>query len=209
MTEQPRGILRNKAAQAEAAEAIEFDRQQVIKNTLLNSQLRSENSKGDKIRAKLEHAKEVENTPIEGVSEANSKGDHLKWDEINLYNSEQAKNATMKIDEPKTPYSGGFNPKGEYYQDVPGEDGPGEDADDDIPGFELGEGELDNDVAFESLNGGEVIRDPNFVEEDEEEEEEEESAEERHRRFEAIRKQHYHLKAEALHHKVLVSDEED
>jgi len=34
----------------------------------------------------------------------------LKWDEANLYLTEQEKSATMKIDEPKTPYAKHYDP---------------------------------------------------------------------------------------------------
>jgi len=34
----------------------------------------------------------------------------LKWDEANIYLTEQEKSATMKIDEPKTPYAGRYDP---------------------------------------------------------------------------------------------------
>jgi protein phosphatase inhibitor 2 len=34
----------------------------------------------------------------------------LKWDEANLYLTEQEKSATMKIDEPKTPYARRYDP---------------------------------------------------------------------------------------------------
>ena len=35
----------------------------------------------------------------------------LKWDEANLYLTEQEKSSTMKIDEPKTPYAKRYNPE--------------------------------------------------------------------------------------------------
>ncbi|CZR56514.1 related to Glc8 protein [Phialocephala subalpina] len=37
-------------------------------------------------------------------------GMRLKWDEANLYLTEQEKNSTMKIDEPKTPYAKHYDP---------------------------------------------------------------------------------------------------
>ena len=37
-------------------------------------------------------------------------GQRLKWDEVNLYLTEQDRTATMKIDEPKTPYVKHYDP---------------------------------------------------------------------------------------------------
>lgn len=193
MSAMPRGILRNKSDNQSPPENSELDRQEVIRNTRLNAQLASDSSKGDRIRAKLAEAKKEK-------GEGGQDGDHLKWDEINLYKTEQEKNSTMKIDEPKTPYEGGFDPEGEYYRDDVEE----------IPEFTLGKGELDAETAgLTSLGGSEVLANPD-LEEEEEDQPEELTAEERHRRFEEKRKEHYHLKGLALHqNKVGVTDEDD
>ncbi|ODH51078.1 hypothetical protein GX48_02863 [Paracoccidioides brasiliensis] len=80
----------------------------------------------------------------------------LKWDEVNLYLTEQEKSSTMKIDEPKTPYVPRYNPDEDDDDDV--DMGIGADdlavdeldmykvrqhrvRDEDIPGLELGEPE--------------------------------------------------------------------
>lgn len=186
---EPRGILRNRAegSPTDQAETAELDRQEVIRNTRLNAQLASESSEGEKIRAKIAQEK----------ASGEPTHEHLKWDEINLYKTEQEKAATMKIDEPKTPYEGGFDPTGEYYRDDDGDDAPNED----IPDFSLGEGLYETDgVKSQSLNGGEVI--PGEEEDAEEEKEEEKPllAEERHQRFEEMRKKHYHNAALPLKH---------
>lgn len=98
---------------SESAEsnADRLDRQEVIKNTRLNAQLASESSKGDKIRAKIAEAKSHQSDDDGNESHGEKPSDHLQWDEVNLYKTEQEKCATMKIDEPKTPYEGGFNPE--------------------------------------------------------------------------------------------------
>lgn len=186
---EPRGILRNKDEGHPAVhEEGDLDRQEVIRNTKFNAHLTADATKGDRIRAQIAEAKH------------HNGEEHLKWDEINLYKTEQEKAATMKIDEPKTPYEGGFDPLGEYYQ---------EDETEAIPAFTLGESESLPARALESLNGGEVIASPDNEEEaeDEEEKEEEILAEEKHRRFEEMRRKHYHLAAAPLHNKVDISDD--
>lgn len=195
---EPRGILRNKeeGRRRSLANEGDLDRSEVIRNTRLNAQLSAESSKGERIRAKIAEAK--------GANGDSKTPEHLKWDEINLYKTEQEKAATMKIDEPKTPYEGGFNPEGEYYQSD-------DEEDEAIPAFSLGEGQFD---ATSSKPEGEdrIVRDENAVEENEEEEEEESkplSAEERHKKFEEMRKAHYHLAANPLKHRIAVSDDED
>lgn len=201
--DKPRGILRNKSvSERSSSNSDHLDRQEVIKNTRLNAQLASESSKGDRIRAKIAEAKSHQSD--EDEDNVQKQGDHLQWDEINLYKTEQEKSATMKIDEPKTPYEGGFNPEGEYYKD----------DDEEIPEFELGTGEYDNlpEKRSESLNGGEILHDREQEQEQEQDEEESrpvESAEERHKRFEEMRKLHYHMKGNALKHKIEISDDDD
>lgn len=185
------GILKNKADVPPAELPHEFtheDRQQVLANTEFNSHL-TEHTKGERIRAKIAERKKL-------VLE-----EELQWDEANLVYNEMNKSATMKIDEPKTPYTGGVNPKGEYYQE------------DELEPLELG-GLVDqgDEAVVESLNGGVIV--PGEPEESEEPEEPEEAVpeltpEEKHRRFEELRRKHYAGAGNPLHPKVLVSDDED
>lgn len=174
---EPRGILRNKASPT-TEQAEEFDRQAVIRNTRLNALMASD-TRGGLLRAKIAEAKSDGRDPPE----------HLQWDEINLYKTEQEKAATMKIDEPKTPYLGGFDPNGEYYQD--------DDTAEPIPEFTLGESEFEPAPAPEQED-----------EEEQEEEKQELTAEEKHKRFEEMRKAHYHNAANPLKHKIQVPDED-
>lgn len=167
----PRGILRNKDEAKPHPFEENLDRSEVIRNTVLNSKMHSDPTK----------------PPQPDSTTPGENPDHLKWDEINLYKTEQEKAATMKIDEPKTPYEGGFNPEGEYYQ---------EDVDEDIPQFELGKGEAED--AEQSLNGGRILRSESPEEEEEEEEVKPLTAEERHKKFEEKRAAHYHMKAKPL-----------
>lgn len=218
MADSPKGILRNRdEGKSPASHGDTLDRQEVIKNTELNALMNNESTKGDAIRRKIQAAKQQRQgleSAGAGVGVAagapGARGDagvdddtdrHAKWDEINLYKSEQERSATMKIDEPKTPYEGGFDPTGEYYQ---------EDLDEDIPDFELGKSQV-NEEPIQSLNGGEVL--PNDDDDDDDAQQEQQepplTAEERHRRFEEKRKQHYHMKGEALRTKIDISDDDD
>lgn len=131
-----------------------------------------------------------------------SSSQRLQWDEANLYLTEQERTATMKIDEPKTPYAKHYDPS-EDPSDEEMED-PMEDVgarrsrrEDDIPGLSLGEpeeaipertlsAEKRAHVDDESIGGHETDG----------EEMAGLSAEERekHRKFEEARKRHYEMK---------------
>lgn len=49
-------------------------------------------------------------TPSRQGDESEEAGQRLKWDEANLYLTEQERSSTMKIDEPKTPYAKHYDP---------------------------------------------------------------------------------------------------
>ncbi|OAT04846.1 hypothetical protein BDBG_01340 [Blastomyces gilchristii SLH14081] len=95
------------------------------------------------------------------IHHAGGDGDNsprLKWDEVNLYLTEQERTSTMKIDEPKTPYAPRYIPDEDEDDsdvemgidagdlavdelDMYGARKHGGVRDDDIPGLELGEPE--------------------------------------------------------------------
>ncbi|KAL8929558.1 MAG: hypothetical protein Q9208_001227 [Pyrenodesmia sp. 3 TL-2023] len=154
-------------------------------------------------------------------SETNPEG-RLKWDEANLYLAEQEKSATMKIDEPKTPYAKRYEPSAEEEEEMRMLDAEELKVDEldkvkaaerssmregDIPGLELGEPEepfaMDGteDGSGLSRSGSvkgekQVVVDPVRDGGHHGEENVGLSAEERekHRRFEMRRKQHYEMK---------------
>ena len=211
----PRGILKNAAPEATYkkesinefnSEKVRFDRQQVIKNTRLNSELKGLNAKqGELIRKRLANqAKIVAHSVAQNAASALG-DDALKWDEKNLLLNEQEKSATMKIDEPKTPYEGGFNPNNEYYK--PDEDTTGEEEVDDI---DLGEGVEDSKDVIPK-DRIEVVKTETPAENEPaiQEQKKELTPEEKHRLFELKRRQHYHMKGSVLKEPLPVSDSDE
>lgn len=137
----------------------------------------------------------------------------LKWDEANLYLNEGQMGGKMKIDEPKTPFAGHYNPLEDEDEETDAAPlNPDEIVvdeldkaksksrhvkSDDIPGLDLGEPELHAPEA----NDGEkrVMVDLESTGDDEgrhgEDTADMTSEElEKHRKFEQMRKKHYEMK---------------
>jgi protein phosphatase inhibitor 2 len=158
----------------------------------------------------------------EGEDGEEEQGQRLKWDEANLYLTEQERSSTMKINEPKTPYAKHYDPAEDPSDDDMAEpidpkaidmdrvDGvPHEqqghqqqrrrpDVDDEIPGLSLGEPEEEIPENEFSARPRAVHVDSNGSGHDTDGEEYLVglSAEERekHYRFEAMRKKHYEMR---------------
>ncbi|KAK3905503.1 ribosomal L27 protein-domain-containing protein [Staphylotrichum tortipilum] len=159
-------------------------------------------------------------------------GQRLKWDEANLYLTEQERSSTMKINEPKTPYAKHYDPAedpsddDEDMADQSGGSSHNADgqqrrrpADDEIPRLSLGEPEEDvpqPDFAPSSPSRPRAVHvDSNGSGHDTDGEEYLVglSAEERekHRRFEEMRKKHYEMRnvAALLGHPEEEAEEDD
>ncbi|KAL6703409.1 hypothetical protein ACN47E_009668 [Coniothyrium glycines] len=144
-----------------------------------------------------------------GVDHMDENSPQLKWDEANLYLNEQNRDSTMKIDEPKTPYAKQYDPTEdeEEVEMLNAEDLKVDELDskpkrkpkiDDIPEFDLGQPELqeqhahtpesekrvmvDPDVETDAGYHGELL--PNATQEERE----------KHRKFEELRKKHYEMR---------------
>jgi protein phosphatase inhibitor 2 len=137
----------------------------------------------------------------------------LKWDEANLYLTEQEKSSTMKIDEPKTPYAKHYDPTEdeEALHTLDAEDIVVDELDkaqvsrktshareDDIPGLELGEPE--EAIPNSTMDDGDrLVRSGHgkAVHVDESADGEMSGAQlesEKHKKFEELRKRHYEMR---------------
>lgn len=135
----------------------------------------------------------------------------LKWDEANLYLTEQEKSSTMKITEPKTPYANRYDPDEDEdelrtldaneivvdeYDRIGG--GRSRTRDNEIPGLTLGEPEIPSEDIPDERNRIErspsvkgekqVVVDPSA------EDDADHDGKIRHKEFEEMRKKHYEMK---------------
>ncbi|PWY79572.1 hypothetical protein BO70DRAFT_50557 [Aspergillus heteromorphus CBS 117.55] len=180
----PKGILKNSSSQvpqvAQAHETVTIPevstdsvdtKELTLQNTLQNAGRRRSLSNtrpgSSSRRQSLAH--------IHGQPDDSSP--RLKWDEANLYLTEQEKTAKMKIDEPKTPYAPQYNPAEDEEEELAGEDslidaqGVVVDeldqtqkasrkgmAEDDIPELELGEPEEAMNTDTHMTGGDRIVR---------------------------------------------------
>jgi protein phosphatase inhibitor 2 len=157
----------------------------------------------------------------------------LKWDEANLYLTEQEKSSTMKIDEPKTPYAKRYDPAedDEEMHTLDADDIYVDELDkvnaessrshaktrntreDEIPGLSLGEPEEAVPDGEQMERSGSQRSEKAVHVNDDHPDNVGLSAEERekHRKFEEMRKKHYEMKnvANLLGHPEDVDSVED
>jgi protein phosphatase inhibitor 2 len=194
------------------------DKDLTLQNTLQNAGHRRSPS----LRRTSLSRRQSANSPHSGL---NGYGDYddeegnprLKWDEANLYLTEQEKSSTMKINEPKTPYAKRYDPAEdeEEMRILDAQDLRVDELDvlrerraraertreSDIPGLELGEPEEEVPAQSRRNNPGGAREKSVSVDASSEDgaahgEEAGLSREEleKHRRFEEMRKKHYEMK---------------
>lgn len=153
--------------------------------------------------------------PIKGILKRHQQGGangntepHLKWDEDNLMLTEQQKNSTMKIDEPKTPYIR-YNAETDHIYNPP-----------ENLGYRarLGSEELENftldgghDSDRSSASSGKKARQVSISDDewaDSGDEEDDEAAKKRHEEFAKKRAMHYNM-GNILHHPVDEDEDDD
>ncbi|KAF2462733.1 uncharacterized protein BDR25DRAFT_122589 [Lindgomyces ingoldianus] len=224
-SERPKGILKNSSSyrsnsqtsptgegapitQIRSPERPELGRELsekeiVLENTLINAgpahRRSSSNPRGPGSRRQSgTSAHADENSP------------RLKWDEANLYLTEQQRDSTMKITEPKTPYAKQYDPvededeiemlnaeelNVDELDDKPKSRKP---RVDDIPDFDLGEPELEAEHAHTPDSEKRVVVEPDAEGEEGRHGEEfphmTPEEREKHRKFEEMRKRHYEMK---------------
>lgn len=150
----------------------------------------------------------------------------LKWDEANLYLTEQQRDSTMKITEPKTPYAKQYDPMEdeEEIEMLNAEELNVDELDakpkarkkiEDIPEFDLGEPELGTQQPQTPETEKRVIVEPDAEVEAGHHGEEllhmTPEEREKHRKFEAMRKRHYEMKnvKDLLGHPEDLDDDDD
>ena len=137
----------------------------------------------------------------------------LKWDEANLYLTEQEKSSTMKIDEPKTPFAKRYDPAEDEEElrtldaqdlmvdelDKVREGRPRQAREAEIPGLDIGEPEEDVSSIIQNESGriersGSLKGEKQVQVDPEAPDGKGHDGTVRHRHFEEMRKKHYEMK---------------
>ncbi|KAK1244013.1 hypothetical protein MKX08_002151 [Trichoderma sp. CBMAI-0020] len=216
----PRGILKNPSFGSPPSPEQPRDRSLSAKEvTLANTHINAGPRRSSSGAGSRRHSSHSIGDPSEPAQ-------RLKWDEANLYLTEQERSSTMKITEPKTPYAKHYDPAEDPTDDEDGDEdgvaGAGRKtqragAEDDIPGLSLGEPEeeIPERPAHVSRSSSEktVHVEQESVTPSAEEEVLGLTPEERekHRKFEEARKKHYEMKnvAQILGHPEDLDEDED
>ncbi|KAF2754673.1 hypothetical protein EJ05DRAFT_129523 [Pseudovirgaria hyperparasitica] len=155
---------------------------------------------------------------------ADENSPRLKWDEANLYLNEQQQDSTMKITEPKTPYAKQYDPSEDEEEismldanqlnvDELDSKKTGKTAthEDDIPGLDIGEPEIDDPMDHDGEKKVLVDEESLAAQKEEEMKHWTPEEKEKHRKFEETRRKHYEMKnvKDLLGHPENIDEDED
>ncbi|KAK8001650.1 hypothetical protein PG991_013872 [Apiospora marii] len=220
--QRPRGILKNSYQKSPPTSPIKeqdiSEKELTIVNTQANAGHRRSSSAASRPSGSRRQSSRTPSATA-GDDGSDENQQRLKWDEANLYLTEQERTSTMKITEPKTPYAKQYDPA-EDPDDEDMEMGDGGHRGEDIPGLSLGEPE---EEVPEDEFGPPGSRKTSKVHVNDEDATPIHDAEndmlgmtpeerEKHKRFEQLRKKHYEMR-EAVgllgHPEIVDEDAED
>ena len=135
-----------------------LDRGMSEKDVTLQNTLQNAGHRRNSSNARSSISRRQSSTPGPKLTlEEDDNNPRLKWDEVNLYLTEQEKSSTMKIDEPKTPYAKHYEPSEDEIDEMRtldaddlvvdeldkahGQRSRARERESEIPGLELGEPE--------------------------------------------------------------------
>ena len=135
-----------------------LDRGMSEKDVTLQNTLQNAGHRRNSSNARSSTSRRQSSTPgPRSTLEEDENNPRLKWDEVNLYLTEQEKSSTMKIDEPKTPYAKHYEPSDDEVDEMRildaddlvvdeldkanGQRSRARERESEIPGLELGEPE--------------------------------------------------------------------
>ncbi|KAL7625813.1 hypothetical protein AAE478_005036 [Parahypoxylon ruwenzoriense] len=217
----PRGILKNSFQKSPPpASPIKEKDLSEKELTIVNTQANAGHRRSSSATSRTPGSRrQSSRTPTHGAAdEAADTNQRLKWDEANLYLTEQERTSTMKITEPKTPYARHYEPSEDDDDEYDDEMLDGESSRrEEIPGLFLGEPEEeipDSEFGTERKQSKVHVNDKDATPlHDAENEFLGMTPEERekHRKFEALRKKHYEMKdvAKFLGHPESLDEIED
>jgi protein phosphatase inhibitor 2 len=210
----PKGILKNRSSSnvtTQISPEANSEHEIVIANTIHNAGAPGRRS-SSAIRSSASRRQSGSVAGYEADEEQDDSSPRLKWDEANLYLTEQQRDSHMKITEPKTPFARQYDPT-EDAEEMARLDAEGLIVDEvdakllrqnrleDIPGLDLGEPEMDTQNLNHDTPDSEkrVIVDNDKTDEDLGHHGEDlgslsEEERDKHRKFEEMRRKHYEMK---------------
>ncbi|KAI6080940.1 hypothetical protein F4821DRAFT_41357 [Hypoxylon rubiginosum] len=198
----PRGILKNSYTKSPPPESPIKEKDLSEKElTIINTQTNAGHRRSSSAASRPPGSRrQSSRAPSYAGDDAFDNAQRLKWDEANLYLTEQERTSTMKITEPKTPYARHYEPS-EDDEDEDMEMLDGENSrKEEIPGLSLGEPEEaipENELGSERKQSKVHVNDDDATplhDADNEFLGMTPEEREKHRKFEELRKKHYEMR---------------